>query len=272
MLDDTATPQLTQRDFQQIQQFIYNYCGINLTDSKQSLVASRLHRRVQHYKLSSYGAYFDLATRADNGPELTLFVNSLTTNETYFFREIDHFDFLTELLKNNRAKPAWRFWSGASSSGEEIYSRAMGASDILSDQGDWLGHGSDLSTKVIEMARAGHYPLERNEGISLARLKKYCLKGVGPQAGTFMIDPKLRAHTQFSQRNLMQPDPRKTQYDIIFLRNVMIYFNQQSKQQVINNVLQQLRSGGYLFISHTESLMGIQHGLQSINSSIYRKP
>jgi len=272
MLHNTTTLQLSERDFKKIQQFIYNYCGINLTDSKQSLVASRLYRRVQHYKLSSYGEYFDLATRADNGPELTLLVNALTTNETYFFRENDHFDFLTQLLKNNRGQRAWRFWSGASSSGEEIYSLAMVASDVLGDAADWLIHGSDLSTKVIDMARAGHYPMERNEGIGVDRLKKYCLKGVGSQDGTFIIDPKLRAHTQFSHRNLLQPDPKRTQYDIIFLRNVMIYFNLQSKQLVINNVLQQLRSGGYLFISHTESLMGIQHGLQPINSSIYRKP
>ncbi|WP_320827095.1 protein-glutamate O-methyltransferase CheR [Reinekea sp.] len=269
--DMIATP-LDDRDFQQIQSFLYNHCGISMAPTKKTLVATRLFRRLRHYGLSSYGDYFALATRAGNGAELTLLIDSLTTNETYFFREVDHFHFVEQLLTREKRTTPWRVWSGASSSGEEVFSLAMTLADQLGLHNEWRVHGSDLSSKVLALADEGLYPMARNDGIGLERLKKYCLKGVCDQQGCFKIASKLRRHVSFSQRNLMQPETDGRSYDIIFLRNVLIYFNKQSKQQVINQVLKQLRPGGYFFISHTETLFGIEHGLEQITSSVFRKP
>jgi len=268
--DMAATP-LYDREFQQIQCFLYNHCGISMAPTKKTLVATRLFRRLRHYGLSSYGDYFALATKRGNDAELTLLIDSLTTNETYFFREVDHFHFLDRLLAQEKRTTAWRVWSGASSSGEEVFSLAMTLADALGLQNEWRVHGSDLSSKVLALANEGHYPMARNDGIGLERLKKYCLKGVGGQQGSFMIANKLRRHVSFSQRNLMEPEAEGRSYDIIFLRNVLIYFNLQSKQQVINQVLKQLRPGGYFFISHTETLFGIKHDLEQIHSSVFRK-
>lgn len=268
--DMAATP-LHDREFQQIQSFLYNHCGISMAPTKKTLVATRLFRRLRHYGLSSYGDYFALATKAGNDAELTLLIDSLTTNETYFFREVNHFHFLDRLLAQEKRTTAWRVWSGASSSGEEVFSLAMTLADALGLQNEWRVHGSDLSSKVLALANEGHYPMARNDGIGLERLKKYCLKGVGGQQGSFMIANKLRRHVSFSQRNLMEPEAEGRSYDIIFLRNVLIYFNLQSKQQVINQVLKQLRPGGYFFISHTETLFGIKHDLEQIHSSVFRK-
>ncbi|WP_320823022.1 protein-glutamate O-methyltransferase CheR [Reinekea sp.] len=269
--DRVATP-LHDKDFQRIQSFLYNHCGISMAPTKKTLVATRLLRRLRHYGLSSYGDYFALATKAGNGAELTLLIDSLTTNETYFFREVDHFHFVEQLLTREKRTTPWQVWSGASSSGEEVFSLAMTLADTLGLHNEWRVHGSDLSSKVLALANEGLYPMARNDGIGLARLKKYCLKGVGAQQGSFKIGSKLRRHVSFSQRNLMSPEPKGLSFDLIFLRNVLIYFNRQSKQQVINQVLDQLLPGGYFFISHTETLFGIKHGLEQIHSSVFRKP
>jgi chemotaxis protein methyltransferase CheR len=262
---------LHSRDFKRIKDFLYDSSGIHLSDAKRSLVNSRLSNRLRMLSLSSFEEYFDLAMHVDNVSERTWMIDKLTTNETYFFREPEHFIFLHELLTNNKKKTSWRIWSGASSSGDETYTIAMVMADALGLNREWLVKGSDLSTKVLKMAALGHYPLTRNEGIDSKRLRKYCLKGVGAQAGTFMIDPNLKNHCVFSQQNLMDSCDSLGRFDVIFLRNVMIYFDTESKQRVLKNVLRQLKTGGYFFISHTESLMNIDHTLSQVSPSIYRK-
>lgn len=262
---------LTNSDFRRIQAFLYKVSGIHLSDSKRTLVNSRLSSRLRALSLNSFNDYFDIAMNPNNLSERTLMVDALTTNETYFFREPDHFTFLHNLVSKHREKASWKIWSGASSSGEEIYSIAMVMADVLCFNRDWLVKGTDLSTKVLNMAALGHYPLERNGGISPERLKKYCLKGVGEQNGTFLIDPSVQKRCQFSQQNLIDSCDRLGMFDVIFLRNVMIYFNAESKQRVLNNVLRQLKPGGYFLISHTESLMNTQHSLSQVSPSIYRK-
>jgi chemotaxis protein methyltransferase CheR len=266
-----AAPELKDRDFRRIQTFIYEVAGIHLSDAKRSLVNSRLSGRMRALSISSFSDYFDMAMKGDNLAERTLLVDALTTNETYFFREPDHFVFLDKLLRDNKAKRAWRVWSGASSSGEEIYTIAMVMADALGLKHEWLVKGTDLSTKVLKMAALGHYPLTRNEGINPERLRKYCLKGVGEQQGTFLIEPSLQARCDFSQQNLMHSCDSLGMFDVIFLRNVMIYFDNESKQRVLKNVLRQLKPGGYFLISHTESLMNIEHSLTQVSPSIYRK-
>lgn len=266
-----TSPELQDRDFRRIKEFLYENSGIHLSDAKRSLVNSRLSNRLRVLSLSSFGQYFDIAMRADNVSECTWMIDALTTNETYFFREPEHFVFLHKLITSNKKKTAWRIWSGASSSGEEIYTIAMVMADALGLNRDWLVKGTDLSTKVLKMADLGHYPLTRNEGIDSKRLKKYCLKGVDGQHGTFLIDPSLQQRCQFSQQNLMDSCDSLGMFDVIFLRNVMIYFDTESKQRVLNNVLRQLRPGGYFLVSHTETLTNIEHPLTRVSPSVYRK-
>ena len=265
-------PMLSDRDFRRVQTHLYQHAGIHLSDVKKPLVASRLLSRLKVTGCETYSEYIDKTLAEPTKPEHQALVDSLTTNETYFFREPDHFTFLEDLLKSHPSKRQWRIWSGAASIGEEVYSLAMMLADHLGMKGSWEVVGTDINHKVISEAVLGHYPMSRHEGISNERLKRYCLKGVGPQQGTLLIDPELKQRVRFSIRNLMQPVRNDERYDVIFLRNVMIYFNNESKQTVLNNVLRQLKVGGYFVISHTESLMNVTHRLESIKPSVFRLP
>lgn len=199
-------------------------------------------------------------------------VDLLTTNETYFFRESRHMDFLGEnILTTHPYGCPFRVWSAACSSGEEPYSLAMVMAEKLVD-GQWDILGSDISTRVLEKARGAHYSLERSKGIPSTYLKRYCLKGVGTQAGSFKIGPALRERVSFKQINLIESLPRLGEFDAIFLRNVMIYFDIDTKRQVVDRLLPLLRRGGHFFISHSESLNGVSDALKLISPSIYRKP
>jgi len=263
---------LTEQEFHQFQSMIYRIAGISLSDAKMPLVSGRLARRVQHFKLASYADYFQLLTSGKVATEMQVCIDLLTTNETYFFREPKHFDFLRDtILPPLKGSRPVRVWSGASSSGEEIYTIAMVLAHVLRDQ-PWEVIGSDISTRVLEQARLGHYPIERAEDIPQDYLRKYCLKGVGEQTGTFLIDKSLRANTQFLHINLNSALPQMDAFDVIFLRNVMIYFDMKTKQQVVARMLPMLRSGGYFIVSHSESLNGISDGVKLISPSIYRKP
>ncbi|HGY1045077.1 TPA: protein-glutamate O-methyltransferase CheR, partial [Aeromonas salmonicida subsp. salmonicida] len=153
----------------------------------------------------------------------------------------------------------------------EPYSLAMTLAETLS-QGNWEVIASDISTRVLEQARAGQYPMERAHNIPLSFLMKYCLKGVGFQEGTFIIDRKLRDKVQFRHINLNQELPDIGMFDIILIRNVMIYFNRDTKGQVLQRLVPRLKKGGYLIVSHAESLNGLPHGLQLVSPSIYLKP
>lgn len=263
---------LTEQEFRQFQSMIYRIAGISLSDAKMSLVSGRLARRVQHYKFGSYAEYFQLLSSAQVPTEMQVAVDLLTTNETYFFREPKHFDFLRDtILPPLKGRQTVRIWSGASSSGEEVYTIAMVLADVLGEQA-WEVLGSDISTRVLEQARRGHYPMERAEDIPQEYLRKYCLKGVGAQAGTFLIDKSLRDRIEFTQINLNATLPQLGSFDVIFLRNVMIYFDMKTKQQVVARLLPLLRSGGYFIVSHSETLNGISDAVKLISPSIYRRP
>jgi chemotaxis protein methyltransferase CheR len=199
-------------------------------------------------------------------------VDLLTTNETYFFREPKHFDLLRELALSAASRSlTFRVWSAASSTGEECYSIAMVLADCLGGAA-WEVVGTDISSRVLERARAGHYPLERTKHIPAAYLKRFCLKGHGQQEGTLLIDRQLRSRVSFAQVNLNTELPSLGNFDLIFLRNVMIYFNADTKRSVVERVLAPLRSGGHFFIGHSESLNEISTAVRQVAPSIYRKP
>lgn len=263
---------INDQEFGLFQRLIYKIAGISLAESKKILVTGRLQRRLRHYGLDTFSQYYRLVTGDRHPEELQVMVDLLTTNETYFFREPKHFDFLRERILPQRSGGQFRIWSAASSTGEEAYSTAMVLAEYLKDR-DWEVFGSDISTQVLAKARAAHYPLERHEGIPPAFLARYCLKGVRSQAGTFLIDRQLRDRVRFAQVNLTIPIPPEIgDFDVIFLRNVMIYFDNETKRKVVANLLPRLRKGGHFIVGHSETLNGITSDLALVQPTIYRKP
>ncbi len=266
----TKIQKITDEEFSRFQRLIYDLAGISMCPAKKVMVSSRLQRRLVHYGLNRFGDYYRLVTGNAHPGEMQILVDLLTTNETYFFREPAHFNFLRESILSQPTANPFRVWSAACSSGEEVYSLAMVLADKLNTK-TWEIMGSDLSERVLFQAQRGHYQIERNEGISPDHLRKYCLKGVRSQAGTFLIDEKLKEHVKFRQVNLMRKLPNIGRFDLIFLRNVMIYFDQETKKEVVHRISTQLKSGGHLFISHTESLHGIAPELKKVGPSILQK-
>jgi chemotaxis protein methyltransferase CheR len=264
---------LTDKEFGHFQHFIFEAAGISLSPAKKALVCGRLSKRLVANDLNSYSDYFALLSSGKAPGEVQTAIDLLTTNETYFFREPKHFELLRELATAaaGRGQP-FRVWSAASSTGEECYSIAMVLADCLGSKVSWDVLGSDISSRVLQRARVGHYPLERTRLIPPPYLKRFCLRGHGEQAGTLLIERELRARVSFAQVNLNTELPRLGQFDVIFLRNVMIYFNGDTKRQVVARVLSLLKPGGYFCIGHSESLNDISNAVQQIAPSIYRKP
>jgi chemotaxis protein methyltransferase CheR len=263
---------ITDTEFNRFQRFIYDAAGITLAAGKKALVCGRLAKRLRAHNLRNYTEYFDLLSSGKSADEVQTAVDLLTTNETYFFREPKHFDLLRALATAAAARPQpFRVWSAASSTGEECYSIAMVLADCLGEA-PWDVVGSDISSRVLQHARVGHYSTERTRHIPPSYLKQYCLKGIGEQAGTVLVDRALRSRVTFSQVNLNTELPRLGSFDVIFLRNVMIYFNGDTKRQVVARVLSLLKPGGHFCIGHSESLNDISSAVQQIAPSIYRKP
>ena len=264
---------ITDHEFSQIRELLFRIAGINLAPTKKALVCSRLGKRLKQFDLDSYGAYYKLLESGNEPSELQTAVDLLTTNETYFFREEKHFEFLVDkvLPKVSSYQKPFRVWSAASSTGEEAYTTAMVLADRLGEK-PWEIVASDISTKVLDKARMGRYPMERAKKIPRDYLTRYCLKGVGSQEGTFMIKPALRRRVSFSQVNLNGVLPDLGEFDVIFLRNVMIYFDAPTKRQVVSRIISHLRSDGYLMVGHSESLNGINDTLRTVLPSLYQKP
>jgi len=265
-----APAPITNAEFSQFQQLILQIAGITLSDAKKVLVSGRLSKRLKALDLNSYGEYFRYLTASGNEAERQTMVDLLTTNETYFFREPKHFDFLREVASKNRPGSTFRVWSAASSSGEEAYTIAMVLAETLGNA-PWEIVGTDISTQVLAKARKGHYSLERIDGIPPALLKKYCLKGVNEYAGSLLIARSLRERVSFQENNLMAPPKGLGQFDVIFLRNVMIYFDNDTKRKVVANLLPSLKNDGHFIIGHSESLSGLTDALSSVRPTIYRR-
>jgi len=269
--------QITDEEFEQFKKLIYEMAGIHLPPTKKLLVAGRLNKRLRHYHLQSFKQYFQLVTSNNQKEELQMVVDLLTTNETYFFREPDHFTYLEkQILPHWNPAHPFRAWSAACSSGEEPYSIAMVLMEKLGEHRPWEVLGSDISVRMLTAAVAGHYDLQTAKIMPQHYLTKYCLKGVRSQEGTFLVNKKIRERVNFKQINLNIQLPVMSPFDLIFLRNILIYFNFETKQQIIRRILNALRPGGYCFIGHAESLMGmaddtIRNRVELMAPTIYRK-
>jgi len=262
---------ITDNEFAQFQRFIFEAAGITMADAKKALVTGRLGKRLAFHGLQSFGAYFKLLKSGLHPGEVQMAVDLLTTNETYFFREIKHFEFLrSQALKERSRVQPFRVWSAASSSGEEAYSMAMVLADSMQTT-PWEILGTDISTRVIDGARRALYSMERGRHIPPEYLKRFCRKGAGPYEGQLLVERSLRSQVTFRQVNLNAALPELGQFDIVFLRNVMIYFNNDTKRDVVARVISTIKPGGYFCIGHSESLNDITTAVKMVAPAIYRK-
>ncbi|MCK0509622.1 CheR family methyltransferase [Aromatoleum buckelii] len=262
---------ITDREFSLFQQLVHQLAGISLSPAKKILLVGRLSKRLSHYGFDSFTDYYQLLTSGKQAEEVQQFVDLMTTNETYFFREPQHFDFLRDEIVRGWPRGApFRIWSGACSSGEEPYTMAMVLAEHLS-HAPWEVFASDISRSMLARAATGIYPLERTEGIPPGFLRKYCLKGVRSQQGKLLVAPVLRERVRFAQLNLTAQIAGVGLFDAIFLRNVMIYFDVETKRKVVENMLPSLKPGGYFIVGHSESLTGLTDRLVSLRPTIYRK-
>ena len=261
---------ISDEEFRKFQKFIFEAAGITLSDTKKPLVSGRLAKRLQHFQFDSYGKYFQMLSNGGAADEVQIAIDLLTTNETYFFREQKHFDFLRQRAAAHRQREPFRVWSAACSSGEEAYSIAMVLADCQPGQ-PWEVLGSDISTRVLQQARRGHYLDERARLVPHDYLQRFCLKGTGEHQGTMLVDRNLRSRVEFHQANLTQPLPPLGAFDFVFLRNVMIYFNDDTKRRVVRNVLSLLKQDGILLVGHSESLNGISDAVRQLSPAIYVK-
>ncbi len=262
---------LSDQEFARFQAFIFAEAGITLASTKKAMVSGRLEKRLRHFKLASFGEYLALVQGRSVPEERQVAVDLLTTNETYFFREQRHFDLLAELaVAAARERRALRVWSAASSTGEEPYSIAMVLADKQPDL-PWEILASDISSKVLARARTGHYPDSRTDQLPASYRHRFCLKGTGEQSGTMLVQRALRDRVRFAQINLDRPLPPIGEFDLVFLRNVMIYFNAETKRQVVARLLGQLPRGGYLVVGHSETLNDISTAVEAVRPSVYRK-
>ncbi len=265
-------PTLSDAEFETLRKLLYEAVGINLTPEKKALVMGRLSKRLLDLGLSSFAEYFRRIASGKDPDERQWAFNALTTNETSFFREPQHFAFLTQnILPAHPRGESFRVWSAASSTGEEPYSIAMVLAERLR-KAPWEIVASDISTKVLDQARRALYPMQRAEQIPKPYLRDFCLKGTGPHEGSFSIDRWPRERVRFLQVNLVAPLPDLGQFDLIFLRNVLIYFDPPTKRKVVENLLRALKPGGHFFSGHSESLTGMVSGLLPLKPAVYRKP
>jgi len=265
---------ISDNEFDRLRRFFESASGIKLADSKKVLVCGRLSKRLRHWGLQTYREYIDFIEAKGHEDERQTAVDLLTTNETHFFREPKHFDFLREelaRLQRNGLKGSLRLWSAASSTGEEAYSLAMTLNETLGDR-PWQIFASDLSTKVLDDARKAIYPASRAEEVPRPLAVKYLLEGYDECEGFYRIEPGLRKRVTFAQVNLMEPLPSMEPFDMIFLRNVLIYFDNAGKKKIVESLVKRLKSGGLLFIGHSETLGGITDVVKPVVPTIYRQP
>ena len=243
----------TQADFSRVQSLIYQRAGISLHDGKHAMVYSRLSRRLRDTGHQSFRDYLGWLETHDGG-EWQEFINALTTNLTSFFREHHHFDILADHLKSNPANTAWRVWCNAASTGEEPYSLVMTAMDALGPNANFKLWASDIDSKVLATAERGVYRLEGLKGIDAARMQRFFLRGKGANEGMLRVKPELQRMVEFLSVNLIRDDwPFREQFDVVFCRNVMIYFDSPTQRSVLQKIHRVMKPGGLLFVGHSEN-------------------
>jgi chemotaxis protein methyltransferase CheR len=273
----TASAEKEADAFQYISGLIYERCRIRLDEGKHALIKARLGKRMRHHGFGGLSEYCRFLQTTAGEDEFTLVVDALTTNFTHFMREPDHFEFLTgKAFAEWRARGGkqFRVWSAACSSGEEPYTIGFFLSDLqaASFGWDWSVTASDVSTKVLEKGRAAVYDEERVSALPREWLPRYFQKGSGRWEGCYRVKRAVTSRVDFRQINLIEEYSHSQTFDLIFCRNVMIYFDRPTQEELVRRLCRFLEPGGYLLIGHSESLNALKVPLRCLKPSIYQKP
>jgi chemotaxis protein methyltransferase CheR len=269
--------EFSDRDLAAIVRLVYEKSGITLHAGKRALVSARLQKRLRHTGTETFHDYVRLVQSDRSGDELTAMLDAITTNHTSFFREPQHFEYLEKVvlppLRDRSAVTPVLGWSAACATGEEAYSIALTAARVF---GDAAGRrvrllASDISTRAVARASAGVYRADRLADLPRHLVLKYFQKASGAQAGQLQISAPVRQLIEFRRLNLLQPAPPGPPFDFIFCRNVMIYFDRAAQQRVIDTLERRLARGGHLFVSHSEGLNALRHGLTWVAPAVYRR-
>ncbi|MCE3226857.1 MAG: cheR 3 [Bacteroidetes bacterium] len=272
--------EISDNDFKKLSNFIYTNYGIKMPDGKKGMLQARLQNRLKANNLESFKEYCDLVfSEKGRDTEIVHMIDVVSTNKTDFFREPAHFDFMTnEVLPEfmSRRNPGeLKIWSSACSSGEEVYTIGMVISEFENHPGEikYSTLGTDISTRILDKAANGVYAEERVAGIPMSLKKKYFLRSKNRENPTVKVIGDLRKNTSFQRLNLMDPEyfsvPRD--HDIVFCRNVLIYFDRQTQEKVINKLCSHLKPDGYFFLGHSESITGMNVPLKQIKPTIFKK-
>ncbi len=272
---------LSEDDFRRVSDIIYQHCGINLHDGKKSLVRARLAKRIREGKFKSFASYVDYALSAEGKDEFRNLVDSISTNLTSFFREKGHFAyvrdvFLPHLVSSQNRKSAQRIrvWSAGCSTGEEPYSIAITLQEELEKYGSWNIKilASDVSTRVLNHARDGIYLADKVAPLSAQQKQRFLRMVKTEQGKSYQVQDALKKMIRFRYLNLMEEWPFTGPFDIIFCRNVMIYFDKPTQERLVNRYYNCLSPGGLLFIGHSESLASVNHKYRYVQPATYAKP
>lgn len=274
---EAATFEFSDQEFSKFREIINTHTGIHIGENKRNLVYGRLSRRLRDLGLSSFSAYRKELEKGCS-VELEKFSNLITTNLTSFFREDHHFEYLRttlfpELIKQHRQDRKIRIWSAGCSSGEEAYSIAMVAQEVIPNIQSWDFQilATDLDTTMVQHAQQGVYDLERLFGVSKIRLHRWFQKGEGSNQGKVRVSSELRSLITFNSLNLMEVWPMQGVFDVIFCRNVVIYFDEPTQTKLFDRFSKQLSNDGRLFIGHSETLNKISDKFKLLNKTIYKK-
>ncbi|RLS28785.1 MAG: protein-glutamate O-methyltransferase CheR [Planctomycetota bacterium] len=272
---------LSARAFEFLTKLVYDRSRIRLGPDRQALVASRLRQRVQSLGLSDYEAYCSLLRAPEGEDEVDALIDLISTNHTHFFREPAHFELLSRHILPQMADGVQgtlrqlRFWSAAASSGEETYSLAIVLAEFCRNRPwlQWHIDASDISQRMLHRCQQGIYEADKVELPVPEWRERYFQRGIGEREGCLRIKQELRRHVSVHSINLFQDAyPVSRGLDVIFCRNVMIYFDVPSRSHLVERLTDMLVPGGYLFVGHSESLIGIRHGLTSVWPSVYIRP
>ena len=265
---------IDKRTFDKFRELVYRESGITLRENKESLVSARVAKRMRQLNITSHREYLNLISHDKQGNELVHLLDAISTNVTHFFREERHFEVLTNLAREWEAKGRrnFRIWCAASSTGEEPYSLAMTLLEAMNNPGEIKIIASDISTQVLKKAQRGVYQARSVENVPRLYLTRYFQKGRGRAHGFYRVMPVVRDMVIFRRINLARPPyPVRGPLDVIFCRNVMIYFDNRIRKDLLASMYNMLRTGGYLMVGHAESLSGMLSSFKSVEPSVYIK-
>lgn len=262
-------PELSKDDFNWIVTMFEGKTGIHLGKGKETLVVSRLLPRVRARGLERLEEYLRLLKDPSEDHERALVVDQLTTHETYFFREPQHFAVLLRYAQERRNEGPLRVWSAASSTGEESATIALVLEEAALPSG-YEVIGTDVAPDVVRRAQNCVFPLERAHGVAPHLLQRHCLRGVGDSSGTFCLKDDIKKRLNFKVGNLLERQPELGMFDVIFLRNVLIYFDDARRRTIVKNVLENLKTGGLLLPGHAETVRDCSTALKAMGPACFR--